>query len=95
MYIIPKPKSYASHAASAGKKNWIATPTWGRQMPKPIHLYLLWNTTGRQSGATLLRETALGFAVCGERDVPRDQLTAFVDDTTCAECINRATENPA
>jgi hypothetical protein len=39
--------------------------------------------------AELMRGVTSGFAVCGARDLPREQLTAFPDDTTCKTCIVR------
>jgi len=36
-----------------------------------------------------LRELGLGIAICGVKDVPRAQLTAFDEDTNCPQCLER------
>ena len=66
-------------------------------MPSPIHLHLLWNVKGAHgwNGAKALQGVVSGFGICGAREVPRDQLTAFLDDTTCEACIKRAATDQA
>lgn len=61
-----------------------------------IHLFHLYHVKAppAPSGAGMLRETSIGYSVCGQR-LPRAELTAFIEDTECPVCIERAkpTEN--
>jgi len=61
------------------------------------HLHYLWNMTGAHgwNGAKALRDVTLGISLCNVRDVPRENLTAFLDDCTCPECIVRVASEPA
>jgi len=37
----------------------------------------------------LLAETTKGMSLCGVRDLPRDEMTAFKDDATCKVCLQK------
>ena len=37
-----------------------------------------------------IKQLASGIALCGQRNLPREELTAFVADTDCEECLKRA-----
>jgi hypothetical protein len=39
--------------------------------------------------AEMMRGVTIGFPLCGAPAVPREELTAFSDDTTCKECLKR------
>jgi hypothetical protein len=59
-------------------------------MQPKIHLHWLYDSFPVKEAAKALRETSSGFALCGESKLPNKQLTVFVDDTTCAKCVQRA-----
>lgn len=52
---------------------------------KLIHLHHLWNNKARGAGASALKGLIIGYSICGAVFVG-DELTAFLDDTTCPKC---------
>ena len=50
-----------------------------------VHLHWCWH-----AGPKALRGVTKGISLCNIKGLPADQLTAFTDDATCAECLNRA-----
>jgi hypothetical protein len=53
-----------------------------------VHLHHLFDVPKALQGVSI------GYGMCGKR-VPRAQLTRFVDDTTCAACLERQKKAPA
>jgi hypothetical protein len=49
-----------------------------------IHLHWCWHR-----GPKMLRGLLKGFSLCGVKDVPIAQLTAFPADADCVECLTR------
>lgn len=60
-------------------------------------LHHAWDVTGgpknERLGPRLLKELGslgTGITLCNRRGVPRDEMTSFVDDCTCRDCLVKA-----
>jgi hypothetical protein len=38
----------------------------------------------------LMRGLTTGISLCGKINIPREQLTAHIEDATCKECLERS-----
>jgi hypothetical protein len=63
-------------------------------MPETIHLHWLFAVPGCTGGVAGLRGVTLGTSICGKYNLPRNELTAFIDDATCERCLEIADQPP-